>query len=120
MIPHKPNSTILYENSTGTTGNNVDITLSESIDNFKKIEVTFDICMTPGTKYAYGFTQEFDLTQNNLSNFLICVTIANTYWGTFSISGNVLTITRNRESNTTSGNFAAGNYIYITKVVGYK
>lgn len=115
--------TILYENANGT---NADFTLNETIANYKYIQVEY----TDNNKDCYRLSNLIpaDNCKDNLD-----------IWGGFydggirivgrtsflSISGTSATIVSSSRNGyfviTPSGaNSQAGNYIYITKVIGYK
>ena len=107
--------TVLYEDEIGITGKN-GLTLSQDISDYKKLKIIFDVCEASGDKYVFGIVQEIDVT-GDLTNFVLSVATKTIQYATFSISNTSLNITRNRQSNITST--VEGNYIYITKIIGY-
>ena len=115
----KITSTVLYENSTGETG---DITLSETAANFKKLEVQYNyngICSSNTIENPNGkkmsLSVGFSVTQYNVARYQYRV---------ISISEtNITTDTAGYLSCSEtgiSGVSSTENKIYITKVVGYK
>lgn len=116
VLNEKIIGTTLYSNSTGITGTNT-ITLNKSISNFKRLKVVYDTCSESGSKFAYGSIKEFDVT-GKLTDFLISEVVNVGVYATFSLTGTTLTITRNRKTNS-AGIVENGNWIYITKVIGY-
>lgn len=111
--------TVLYEDTTGNgvTGQN-SINLSDSINNYEKIKLVIDTSRDGSTKYAYNIIKEFNIN-SKLTQFSESVCYDKIVWFTFSISNNILTITRNRVTEMT-GTMTEGNFVYITKVIGYK
>lgn len=111
--------TVLYEDTTGNgvTGQN-SINLSDSINNYEKIKLVIDTSRDGSIKYAYNIIKEFNIN-SKLTQFSESVCYDKIVWFTFSISNNTLTITRNRVTEMT-GTMTEGNFVYITKVIGYK
>lgn len=111
--------TVLYEDTTGNgvTGQN-SINLSDSINNYEKIKLVIDTSRDGSIKYAYNIIKEFNIN-SKLTQFSESVCYDKIVWFTFSISNNILTITRNRVTEMT-GTMTEGNFVYITKVIGYK
>lgn len=108
---------VLYEDSEGTTG---EITLSESIANFKYLEVFYG----NGTKTLSGSTKA--LTSANGFCLMTQTTSNNTYWfntAVYSMSGSKIT-PGNCGANSMSSNnqiiTSGANGIYIFKIVGHK
>lgn len=110
--------TVLYENATGVSGDG-SITLSESISNFDKIKIVYDLSNNSNinNRYVYSGIREFDTS--NTSSLLLSELLDKGYYATISISQNILSITRNRTTNA-AGVVSEGNYFIITKVIGVK
>ena len=107
--------TILYNNSTGTNGN---ITLSDSVANYSTIEVYFY------TNDGAGFRgcQKVHVSSGQTVASLIFIhPTSNNYYikvKEISVSGTQLNAVGAKEIY--SGGTTNNNYIYITKVLGYK
>lgn len=108
--------TILYENSSGTTGT---VSLSDTYTNYKLIEVF-------GKKDNIVSSTKFDTTLNNKASLTISnknnsstITI---YTNTSTFSGTRATVVGGAVAFNSSGvvGFTGSNEIYIIKVVGYK
>ena len=113
------NQIVLYNDTTGTgvTGLN-SITLSDSISNYSRIKLVIDTSRDGSSKYAYNIIKEFNIN-STLTQFSESVCYDKILWFTFSISNNTLTITKNRLTEM-AGTMSEGDYIYITKIIGYK
>lgn len=116
------NQIVLYNDTTGTgvTGLN-SITLSDSISNYSRIKLVIDTSRDGSSKYAYNIIKEFNIN-STLTQFSESVCYDKIVWFTFSISNKTLSITRNRITEVSNGGITMteGNYVYITKVIGYK
>lgn len=108
---------VMYEDSTGTTG---DVSLNSSAVNFDYLEIYYhtgggwNICSSTKIYKANNKTVALSLNTYNTS-----VSDYRIWMSNISISG--MTITRsNAYYVDSSGVHNAGNYIYITRVVGYR
>lgn len=117
-LNNKINGTVLYDNSTGISGKE-SLTLSQNISNFSTIKIVYDVSNDSNinNRYARNAIKEFDVS-NSTEDLLISENINSPYYASVSITGTTLNIIRNRVVN--NGNPAEGNYIIITKVIGYK
>ena len=106
----------LYSNSTGTTGN---ITLSDNISNYDFIEIIFRT--NDGASYRGSSKIDIAETTNYCTLISVHYTTGTYYMkiGEVSLSGTALSFTGNIQI-TNSSTPVEGNYIYITKVIGYK
>lgn len=103
--------TILYENTTGTSG---DITLTDNAENYDYIEIYY------GTTVRGSSLKVNNFTNKNLVLPIMVVTNINhvIITKTISISGNTITAGSTYQYNSNSGYSATEMEIY--KVVGYK
>lgn len=110
--------TVLYENSTGTSGT---VTLSQNITNFKRIKISGFATQNNN----FYFCQEFEVHVNEKTGLVFKTYDSSTYYymATESLTLNTNSITRG--SQKIIGLSGGGNLIndeaiiYITKVVGY-
>ena len=119
--------TVLYENSTGTTG---DITLSDEIENYDEYEIKY--LGEFGEPYTTGRLSTAYIDRIHLNGVFLGVK-SNTADGALkvsdarvSISGNVLTFVSNRwyekpyNSGDSNGTYRDASNIKIVEVIGYK
>lgn len=108
-------SKVLYNNSTGTTGN---LTLSETAANFEYIEVY----VTAGNRYSStkvcdpnGKTIEVHVHGGNASNDWL-------FYGNWAVNGTAMNCTINNTYSHNDGAFTpnATNELKVIKVVGYR
>lgn len=108
-------ATTLYTNSTGTNGA---FTLSDSAENYKMLEFFFRNDVN-----QYGSTRIYEPNGKRV-NFSIVVyntTTAKCYIQSSAKNINGTSITNYSSSEyAVGGSLSTGNYIYITKVIGYK
>lgn len=117
-LNNKINGTVLYDNSTGISGQG-SLTLSQDRSNFSTVKIVYDISTTSdiSERYSRNAIKEFDVS-DSAEDLLISENINSLYYASISITGTTLNIIRNRVVN--NGNPVEGNYIIITKVIGYK
>lgn len=106
---------VLYSNTTGTTGN---ITLSDSVENYKYIEIRYKGINEE--EYSTNKITTKSLSRIHLNSFFITIGgLLNVANGRIGISANTLTWTNNR--TIIDGQYdESGNKIKIIEVVGYK
>lgn len=109
--------TILYDNSTGTTG---DVTLSQSITNIKRIRINGYIIYGD---INYNFSQDFDVTFNGKVGLLFKGHVGGSY---NYIVGEPIELSSTTITRGAQKQFGFGTNvnvvdvpIYITKVVGF-
>lgn len=107
----------LYDGTNADDGSS-NITLSDSISNYQKIEVEF---YCDGNS-SYGI-EEFIIVANGTYNlFDVCLASGNVsaYSRLFTISGTTVSTTYNRKCFITTGSVEATNGLTIKKIVGFK
>lgn len=110
--------TVLYENTTGTTGN---ITLSDNIENYDYVEIQSYVIYTDTPVYTNtGRIPTISAGRIHINNFFIAASLPfMAYNKRISISNKSLTVASDRYYSTAGGS-AEGSYTYITKIIGYK
>ena len=105
----------IYNNSTGTTSS---ITLSESVNNYDFIEIYFRT--NDGVKYRSS-NKIYVTSENMTASLLYTYYVSETYikLAIVNINGTSITFYKNVQI-ANWGSPASGNYIYITKIIGYK
>lgn len=108
------NGTVLYESSTGTTGN---ITLNDAIENYRTFEIYFS---APNTyvgvaKFYVVSDATYTIDKNRIDGSVVSI-----YQEKVQISGTSLTKLTNRTYIATSGTITDDNSITIKKIIGYK
>ena len=110
------NSTVLYENSSGTNGN---ISCSENISNFKYLEITTKSGNVHKVKTLNSFALN-EMTYFIESGIPYSANIVNTY----AISANNINVVnkvsflRNYSTGAINGDLS-NNRLYITMIIGY-
>lgn len=113
--------TVLYENSNGSNGN---ITLSDDVDNYLAIEIFYK-----GDNYSNFNSTKILSPFGNASLIIANINTSGQYMGVFfrlsnvSVSNNQINVNENGQLFSNGFNVNNGttnNFIYITKVLGYK
>lgn len=115
LIKKYVNGTILYENPTGTSGN---ITLSDNVNNYKYIEITWGV---DGTTQQTRETIKYNVT-NDMHVMYIRPYITNVlylYSTQLSITGASVTVEKYSRGQYNNQSLDI-NFNYIYKIVGYK
>ena len=109
LIPY-----VLYDNSSGTTSN---IPLSDNINNYSYIEIYYRT--NDGTKFQ-------NCVKTKVESLIVASLVYNYYYLVMYTKIAIVQLTNsslNFLSNTETyngGNYSSGNFIYVTKVIGYK
>lgn len=113
--------TILYENANGSNGN---ITLSDDVDNYSAIEIFYK-----GDNYSNFNSTKILSPFGNASLIIANINTSGQYMGVFlrlsnvSVSNNQINVNENGQlfgGGSSANNGTTNNFIYITKVLGYK
>ena len=112
--------TVLYDNQSGSNGT---ITLSDSVENYTYLEIYY----RPNDTSSYqGFTKVYSPNNKYCSLEYSLVTLSGdelyTKYRNIYIRNNTITSQDQRyaEVRETRSTVTSNNYIYITRVVGYK
>lgn len=113
--------TVLYDNSTGTTGN---VTLSESVADYSYVEIYYYRNHWSGNMYGSRKINDANGKTTSLGGELFFFDTGNTTLYVehkrVSLSGNTITVIDYGQATNKGGGNATSNTIYITKVIGYK
>lgn len=105
----------IYDNATGTTSS---ISLSESVNDYKYIEIYFRT--NDGVRYRSS-NKIYVTSENMTASLLYTYYVSETYIKLAIVNINGTSITFNKNVQIANwGSPASGNYIYITRIVGYK
>ncbi len=108
----------LYSNSTGDSGT---ITLSDSINNYLKVEIVYYVSYSDGNVYSTTGKIPVSSRIHLSSVFIGANSQFNSYCKRLNASGTQITVGSDRHYNisTGSGSGTDGTYTYITEVIGY-